>query len=209
MPIIKLPLFCYKSTMGRINWSCTHCTQLMGLVQASNNTSSLCVTCDAGEKHPRSLQSLVEDIQHRQTISIIRTKLPKVVIARLKQQKDPNEEWILETLKKALKNYISNQEVGGTQVHQQEQLKFSTTKGLKFYKNKNFQLKERPTFGQATVTLLSGKIKPTFITAKSKITTAACAQRNSERIYVNRVLAPCCHVERRSSANIQLRSIEQ
>ena len=70
-----------------------HYTHLMDLAQASNNTGSLRATYDAVEKHLRSLQSLGEDdIHHRQIISIIRTKLPTVVISRLEKQKDPDEE---------------------------------------------------------------------------------------------------------------------
>ena len=76
-----------------------------------------------------SLQSLGEDIHHRQIFAIIRAKLPKVVIVRLEQQKDPDEEVTVETLRKALKNYISAQEVAESQVHQQEQSKFNDTKG--------------------------------------------------------------------------------
>ena len=54
-----------------------------------------------------SLQSLGEDIHHRQIISIIRTKLPKVVIACLKQQKDRDEEWMVEILRKILRKTTS------------------------------------------------------------------------------------------------------
>ena len=69
-----------------------HYTHLIDLAQASNNTGSLRATYDAVEKHLRSLQSLGDDIHHRQIISIIRTKLPTVVISRLEKQKDPDEE---------------------------------------------------------------------------------------------------------------------
>ena len=106
-----------------------HYTHLMDLAQVSNNTSSFRVTYDAVETHLRSLQSLGENIHHRQIISIVRTKLPKVVIARLEQQKDPDEEKPVEALRKSLKNYISTQEVAESQVHQQEQSKFNNTKG--------------------------------------------------------------------------------
>ena len=75
------------------------------------------------ETHLRSLQSL------GQIILIIRTKSPKVVIARLEQQKDPDQEWTVETFTKALKNYISAQKVAESQVHQQDQSKFNNTKG--------------------------------------------------------------------------------
>ena len=37
-------------------------------------------------------------------------------------------------------------------------VKFNTTKGSKSYNNRNFQIKQRPTFGHATETLLSGEI---------------------------------------------------
>ena len=105
-----------------------HYTPLIDLAKASDSTSSLRATYDAVEKHLRSLQWLGKDIRHKQIISIIRTKLPKVVIARLEQQKDPDEEWTVETFRKALKNYISAQEVAESQVYQQDQSKFNNTK---------------------------------------------------------------------------------
>ena len=98
-----------------------HYTHLMDLHKQATNTSSLRATYDPVEKHLSSLQSLGEDVHHRQIILIIRTKLQKVVIARLKQQKDLDEEWTVETLRKALKNCISAQDVVETQVHQQVQ----------------------------------------------------------------------------------------
>ena len=64
-----------------------HYTHLLDLAQASNNTSSLRATYNAVVKHLRSLQSLGEDIHHRQIILIIRMKLSKVIIAQLEQQK--------------------------------------------------------------------------------------------------------------------------
>ena len=137
-----------------------HHRHLMDLAQvSSNSTSSLRATYDAVEKHLRSLQSLGKDIHHRQIISIILTNLPKVVIARLEQQKDPDEEWTVETLRKALKNYISAQEVAESQVQQQEQPKLNNTKGSKVYNNRNSEIKERPMFGHTTETLLSGEMK--------------------------------------------------
>ena len=62
-----------------------HYAQLIDLAQASNNTSPLRATYDAIEKHLRLLQSLGEDIHYREIILIIRTKLPKRVIARSDQ----------------------------------------------------------------------------------------------------------------------------
>ena len=142
-----------------------HHRHLMDLAQvSSNSTSSLRATYDAVEKHLRSLQSLGEDIHHRQIISIIRTNLPKMVITQLEQQKDPDEEWTVETLRKTLKNYISVQEVAESQVHQQQQSKLNKTKGSKVYNNRNSQIKERPMFRHTADTLLSGEMKPGYKT---------------------------------------------
>ena len=47
----------------------------------------------------------------------------------MEQQKDPDQEWTVETFTKALKNYISAQKVAESQVHQQDQSKFNNTKG--------------------------------------------------------------------------------
>ena len=46
----------------------------------------------------------------------------------MEQQKDPDEEWTVETFRKALKNYISAQEVAESQVYQQDQSKLNNTK---------------------------------------------------------------------------------
>ena len=56
------------------------------------------ITLDVIEQHLRSLQSMREDVNQRQIISIIRTKLPQVVIARLEQQKDSDTQWTVESL---------------------------------------------------------------------------------------------------------------
>ena len=82
----------------------------------------------------------------------------------MEQQKDPNEKWSVETLRKALKNYISAQEVGESKVHQQEQSKFNNTKESEIFNNRNFQIQERPTFGHTTEALLRGEIRPTYKT---------------------------------------------
>ena len=65
----------------------THYTKLMEMSPAVNRTTTLRDTLDVIEQHLRSLQSLGEDVNQRQIISVIRTKLPKVVISRLEQQK--------------------------------------------------------------------------------------------------------------------------
>ena len=64
----------------------THYTQLMEMSPAINKTASLHAMSDTIEQHLRSLQSLREDTNHRQVISLIRNKLPRVVISRIEHQ---------------------------------------------------------------------------------------------------------------------------
>ena len=65
----------------------THYTKLMEMPPASNKTTSLRAMYDAIEQHLRSLHSLGEDINQRQIVSLIRSKLPKVVTVHLEQRK--------------------------------------------------------------------------------------------------------------------------
>ena len=59
----------------------------MEMPPASNKTTSLRAMYDAIEQHLRSLHSLGEDINQRQIVSLIRSKLPKVVTVYLEQRK--------------------------------------------------------------------------------------------------------------------------
>ena len=93
----------------------THYAKLMEMPPASNKTTSLRAIYDAIEQHLRSLQSLGEDINQRQIVSLIRSKLPKVVTVRLEQQKGTENEWTVEMLRKSLKGYITAQEIGENQ----------------------------------------------------------------------------------------------
>ena len=92
-----------------------HYNQLSEMPTASNKASSLRSTYDDIEQHLRSLESLGEDINQRQFITTIRNKLPKVVIARLELQKDPDVDWSVEKLRKCLRTYITAQEVAENQ----------------------------------------------------------------------------------------------
>ena len=133
----------------------THYTKLMEMSPAVNRTTSLRDTLDVIEQHLRSLQSLGEDVNQRQIISVIRTKLPKVVIARLEQQKDPDTQWTVESLRKSLKAYISAQEVAENQflLSQQEQV---TSKGHD-YKGKQ-PIFKKP-FGTTDALLMNEKFR--------------------------------------------------
>ena len=59
----------------------------MEMPPASNKTTSLRAMYDALEQHLRSLHSLGEDISQRRIVSLIQSKLPKVVKVHLELQK--------------------------------------------------------------------------------------------------------------------------
>ena len=82
---------------------------------ASNKTTSLCAMYDAIKQYLRSLHSLGEDINQRQIVSLIRSKLPKTVTVRLEQQKETENEQTVEMLRNSLKGYIAAQEIGENQ----------------------------------------------------------------------------------------------
>ena len=83
----------------------------MEMPPASNKTTSLRAMYDAIEQHLRSLHSLGEDINQRQIVSLIRSKLPKVVTVYLEQRKGQKGIGLL-MLRNSLKGYITAQEIG-------------------------------------------------------------------------------------------------
>ena len=90
----------------------THYTKLMEMPPASNKTTSLRAMYDAIEQHLRSLHSLGKDLNQRQIVSLIRSKLLKVVTVHLEQQKGAERDWTVEMLRNSLKGYITAQEIG-------------------------------------------------------------------------------------------------
>ena len=70
---------------------------------------------DAIEQHLRLLHSLGENVSQRQIISLILSKLPKVVTVRLEQQKGTERDWTVDMLRNSLKGYITAQEIGENQ----------------------------------------------------------------------------------------------
>ena len=87
----------------------------MDMSLASNKTTSLRAMYDTIEQHLRSLHSLGEDVNQRQIILCIRSKLPTVVSVSLEQQKGTENEWTVEMLGNSLKEYITTQEIGENQ----------------------------------------------------------------------------------------------
>ena len=84
----------------------------MDMAPASNETTSLRAMYDAIKQLLRSLHSLGEDVNQRQIMSLIGSKLPKVVIVRLEQQTGTEN---VEMLRNSLNGYITAQEIGENQ----------------------------------------------------------------------------------------------
>ena len=78
----------------------SHYTHLMEMPVAFNRISSLRATYDNIEQHLRSLAALGEDTDQRQIINMIKSKLPKVVLARLEERKPEDKQWTVEMLRK-------------------------------------------------------------------------------------------------------------
>ena len=87
----------------------------MEMPPASNKKTSLSGMYNSIKQHLRSLHSLGEDTIQRQIVSLIRSKLPKVVTVLLEQQKGTENEWTVEMLRYSLKEYITAQETGENQ----------------------------------------------------------------------------------------------
>ena len=95
-----------------------HYAQLLKLDQAQKDINSLRTFYDKTEKHLRVLQSLGEDTNHRNILSIIRSKFPGTILGKLAEMKqDETEEWTVEGFQKKLQRYISAQEEAQHQLH--------------------------------------------------------------------------------------------
>ena len=69
-------------------------------------------TYDSIEKHFRSLEALGDNIENNLMMSLIQSKFPKHVLARLEEYKNNDDPWTIRNLRKELKRYISAQEIG-------------------------------------------------------------------------------------------------
>ena len=92
-----------------------HYAQMMNLPIATYKTSSLRSFYDTTEKHLRALKALGEDINQKQILSMIKSKLPRNVITRMEEFKDDKEEWSVESFRKRLQKIINAQEAGDIQ----------------------------------------------------------------------------------------------
>ena len=65
-----------------------HYSQLQDIPPSTGHYSKLRLTLDLVEKHLRSLESLGEDVNNNMIVSLVKSKLPRPVIARLEGYKD-------------------------------------------------------------------------------------------------------------------------
>ena len=94
-----------------------HYSQLRD-IPSTTHYNKLRQTFDLIEKHLRSLEALGEDIQNNMIVSLIKSKLPRSVIARLEEYKaDEDSPWDLESIRKGLKRFIAAQEAGERQTN--------------------------------------------------------------------------------------------
>ena len=88
----------------------SHYMLLMNMPTTINKVTSLHATYDSIEKQLRSLNAIGDDTNQTQVISMIRSKLPKVVLARLEERKDWDKSWTVGLLRNCLKTHITAHE---------------------------------------------------------------------------------------------------
>ena len=89
-----------------------HYSQLRDLPTTSTYYEKLQSTYDQTERHLRSLQVLGQDIENNFIVSLIQSKLPRTILAKLEEHKNTDAPWTVVSLRKELKKYISVQGVG-------------------------------------------------------------------------------------------------
>ena len=89
-----------------------HYSQLRDIPTTTTYYEKLRSTFDQLERHLRSLEALGQDIENEFMVSLIRSKLPKLILAKLEEYKDANDIWTVQNLRKELKKYIATQELG-------------------------------------------------------------------------------------------------
>ena len=89
-----------------------HYAKLKEMPISSGYYEKLRTTYDAIEKHLRSLEALGENVENNLMMSLIQSKFPKNVLARLEEYKNDNNPWSVALFRKEVKRYIAAQEIG-------------------------------------------------------------------------------------------------
>ena len=77
---------------------------------ATYKATSLRVFCDTMEKHLRCLQSLGEDDNNTQILTVLQSKLPRSVLLQLEKIKERADEWTVKKFREVLHHHISTLE---------------------------------------------------------------------------------------------------
>ena len=98
-------------------------------------------TYDNIEKHLRSLEALGEQVESNLMMSLIQSKFPKHVLARLEEYKNSDEPWTVKNLRKELKKYITAQEIGNklTNLQNENSLKSNEQRNQRNQRNGSHQ----------------------------------------------------------------------
>ena len=89
-----------------------HYAKLKEMLISSTYYEKLQSTYDSIEKHLRSLEALGENVENNLMMSLLQSKLPKHVLARLEEYKNDDNPWSVGLFRKELKKYITAQEIG-------------------------------------------------------------------------------------------------
>ena len=89
-----------------------HYSKLRNIPIASTYYDKLRSTFDQIESHIRSLEALGQNVENEFMVPLIRSKLPRTILAKLEEYKSSSDIWAVANLRKELKKYLSTQELG-------------------------------------------------------------------------------------------------
>ena len=84
-----------------------HYAKIMNLPSPNYKSASLRSYYDTTEKHLRCLQSLGENINQMQILSMLKSKLPRSVLTELEKMKPIGEEWTVKKFRELLNQHIT------------------------------------------------------------------------------------------------------
>ena len=93
-----------------------HYSQMINMPAATVNRVSLRSFYDVTEKHLRSLQALGEITNQMQILSMMKPKLPRIILEDIEQMKDDEEEWTVKSFRKRLNKKINALEAANLQI---------------------------------------------------------------------------------------------
>ena len=89
-----------------------HSSKLRDISIASIYYEKIRSTFDQIECHIQSLETLGQNVESEFMVLLLRSKLPRTILAKLEEYKNSNVIWTVANLRKELKKYLSTQELG-------------------------------------------------------------------------------------------------